>query len=55
MQLHWRSNKPDTMITTLLKHRIRVVVDHFGRPADSVPARDNGLQQLLQWGHSGMV
>jgi predicted TIM-barrel fold metal-dependent hydrolase len=55
VELHCRSNKLDTMITTLLKHQIRVVVDHFGRPADGVPARDNGFQRLLQWGHSGMV
>ncbi|MCO6526929.1 hypothetical protein [Snodgrassella sp.] len=55
VQLHWRSNKPDAMITTLLKHRIRVVIDHFGRSADSVPARDNSLQQLLHWGYSGMM
>jgi predicted TIM-barrel fold metal-dependent hydrolase len=55
VELHCHSNKLNPVIATLLKHEIRVVVDHFDRPSDSIPTRDYGFQQLLEWGRSGLI
>lgn len=55
VEVHCRSNKLGSVLVPLLKKQINVVIDHFGRPSDCNPVRDYGFQQLLEWGHSGLV
>lgn len=55
VEVHCRSNKLSSILVPLLRKQINVVIDHFGRPSDCNHSRDYGFQQLLEWGHSGLV
>jgi predicted TIM-barrel fold metal-dependent hydrolase len=55
VELHVEAARLAGIAGRLLDHDVRIVVDHFGRPAPSLGVDDPGFRHLLSLGRTGRV